>query len=663
MKTLILSRHLLRIYQVDKSIRFFFLAFICLIQFVQAAGQYTNFYYPVSPYTDFDKPESYVVQKFTPTINNPFDGTVMIQRVYDPNNTDDAIQITLVDQNGQFVRGFFIFEGLAGTFTPTCVAYNGSLTSPTYCVAGINEGNATLPNTSNASWFLFLDGDLNVINAYMCGVDLTGSTPYCGPEKNLYVSDITSVEGTSNFGNGDFAFIGVAGNASDPSPTSNSTTTEHEMYVGYASSTGMGLTRAFDFGNQYNDAYFPSRIIEIPLNSTDGGFIITGTGPVDVPTGGWGSLFFTRTDYNLQNSGTTDMYTHVITTYPDAISLFPGDLFFDKNYNEVWFAGSTIGINDGGTSLIFNKIWNLNVAGVDLFDNTAVTSGGMAPSFGKMGLFTTGIPKIAKIMPTGAANVAAIASNFYETSYYANNTTTFPMLNKIDFGNSPMDDFVAQQATDLFTYTRMYGNIGVGNELPYLQYNKKWYPSHNAHEMPIGNFPNESYVLGQSTLDPIYSPGGPEYIVLNRTDFFYTNPCDFVHEDLNPSYLDASVFSLSAGWGNDQLNSYQPSTAITDISTLDINECASNPFKLSDNLNKKLNLSVEGRISNNEMTIETKNENCSFKLYNMLGELILKGSIDNNLCKKDVSNISDGIYFLEVFSSNLDRIRTIKFQK
>jgi len=108
---------------------------------------------------------------------------------------------------------------------------------------------------------------------------------------------------------------------------------------------------------------------------------------------------------------------------------------------------------------------------------------------------------------------------------------------------------------------------------------------------------------------------------------------------------------------------YKPSTAITDISTLDINECASNPFKLSDNLNKKLNLSVEGRISNNEMTIETKNENCSFKLYNMLGELILKGSIDNNLCKKDVSNISDGIYFLEVFSSNLDRIRTIKFQK
>ncbi len=611
------------------------------------AQSYSKFYNPANIDMEFPNHEAYVIQYFRPTTTYPNGATIKVQSVYNVSSVDDPIQITLVDQDGQTLYAFFVFEGLDGTFTPTCAAYN-SITMQ-YCIAGINEGNTTLTNTQNASWFLFLDADLNVIDAQMCGVDLSPTT---GPNMNLYVSDITSVEGTASLGLGDFAYVGVAGTAMDPSPTNNTTSTLKEMYIGYASVGAMGPTRAFDFGIAANDAYFPSRWIEIPMSGGNGGFMISGIGTIN--SGGYGSLFFSRTDYSLNFSGTTDMYTSLTLN----IGLSSGDLFFDKLTDKIWFAGTGLGSLDiGGTCLIFNKIVDLNLPGVTLYAGTASNSIGN-PAFGRMILFDIGIPKIAKIMLTQDATIGAIASNFYENNFYANNTKTFPMLSKIDFDDTPLDDFAipGTQPIDIYTYTRIYGNNGLGN-LPYLSYNNNWYPSHNAHFMPANN---ESYILGGTTFAPFIPPTGSEYLVLNRTENYFENDCDFKQEFNVVDYIEYSVYSLTPVNGTDALLTYTPSQAITPINVT-YNDCIDNIAFKGNILIDTDPLSVMIKQSN--LIIKSSSEAKFYKLYNANGSLVLKGYIYEGSAMSNIEFVSNGMYFIEVLDSHNNRISTEKFIK
>jgi len=590
------------------------------------------------------------------------DGTIMVQRVEDPVTGDDPIQITLVDQDGEFVKGFFVFQGLDGGFVPTCAAYN-SLTSE-YCIAGINDGNTTLPNGPTGSWFLFLDGDLNIINIHMCGVDLSSSG--VGPNWNLQVSDITPVEGASSFGLGDFVYVGVAGGNNDPSPNNNTTSTEKMMYIGYASSGGMGFTRAFDYGSQYNNAFFPSRVIEVPMSSQDGGFMITGIGTVNGD--GWGSLFFTRTDYQFGNSGATDMYTPANTTE----GLSAGDLYFDKLTDEIWFAGVGRGSSDLGPSLIFNKIVNLTSSGVDLFDNTCFSATGLTDNaFGKASLFYSGIPKIAKIMPTLDPTIGAIASNYYENNYYANDTKTFPMLNKINFADANLFDFTTLffQDPSLYSYTRNYGNIGLGNYLPYLEYPHPWYPSHNAHDFP---FSDETYVLGGTTLDPVYSPSGPEYMVLNRTGVsgnYYESPCNYDNRSSAMGIIQYDVNSLTPIWGADVLYSYFPSQNIDNINGIYRNDCNGNGagggvFFKAGNLSILSKIQpINAQMNQSNLIIKTSNEAKIYKVYNALGALILRGRMNEGYAMAEIIQFADGMYLIEVLDSQNKRIGVKKVIK
>ena len=239
----------------------------------------TILYKPISGY-DFDHKEAYIIQKFIPTPDNNFDGTIMVQTV--TSSTNHPIQITLVDDKGIFINGFIIFDGiLQGDYVPTCAAYN-SVTKE-YCIAGIVNNFLVTPDLG--SWFLFLDDDLNVISGYNCGLDLTGLG--IGPTMNMFVTDITSMEGISSTGLGDFAYVGVGGNTGDPTPTP-STTSQKQMCVGYTSTSGMGPGFSYDLTDpthalptyQENNQYFPTRIIELPLGSSDGGFMICGNGAV-----------------------------------------------------------------------------------------------------------------------------------------------------------------------------------------------------------------------------------------------------------------------------------------------------------------------------------------------------------------------------------------------
>jgi hypothetical protein len=91
----------------------------------------TALFHPASG-SVFDYPESYIIQRFYPSTNYNFEGTIIAHTVQTSNN--HAIQISLVNDLHQFQKGFTIFDGnLAGEYVPTCAAYN-SITSE-YCIA------------------------------------------------------------------------------------------------------------------------------------------------------------------------------------------------------------------------------------------------------------------------------------------------------------------------------------------------------------------------------------------------------------------------------------------------------------------------------------------------------------------------------------------------
>ncbi len=322
-------------YHPNPQLNKLFAILICLIFSNNAlfCQYFTRLYKPVAGY-DFDNHESYILQKFTPSSNYTFDGTIMVQTV--TTATNEAIQITLVDEKGVFQKAFTIFEGTnLGDYVPTCAAYNSSIHE--YCIAGIHN-SITSPTGDMEGWFLFLDVDLNVINGYTSGLDLSAAG--IGPSANMFVTDVTSMEGIAPAGLGDFAYVGVGGNAGDPTPVSVATTVQKQMCIGYASSAGIGSGVTYDLTdpalllapNEENNMYFPSRIVELPIGGTYGGFMVCGVGAIDQSTSFPShTTFFLRTDYQFGTPATTP--NNNIELYSSANThekLYASDLYYDN---------------------------------------------------------------------------------------------------------------------------------------------------------------------------------------------------------------------------------------------------------------------------------------------------------------------------------------------
>ena len=600
------------------------------------AQGYSKFYYPYSSYK-FDNLESYLVQNFVPTTTNNFTGTIMVQRVEDSGAPSDPIQVTLVNQNGNVVSAFLVFGGEQGSFTPTCAAYNAQLKQ--YCIAGINEVTS-LTNATKASWFLFLDQDLAVVNAVVGGMDMTSLS--IGGDMNLFVTDIASVEGVQS-PTGDFIFTGISGNTDDPSPTTN-TTYEKQMCMGYVSATttpNIGTTVSFDFGTQsVSNSYFPSRIIEVPMAAPDGGFIVTGTAPN-------GDIFFLRTDYSLTLSGTGISIPGV-----NNVNLYAGDLYFDKYESEVWFAG-TGWLGSDHTSYIYQKLVDLTIPGITLYNN--IDAG--ADRFAEMILPDNSFSKIAKIMPTNDAYIAAIAGNVFESPHYntPNNSYTYPTLNKIKYLSSELDLFSitgTTQPTELYTYPRtIVGNYGVGNYLTYLSYGNLFYPSHNAH----CSTPTEEYVMGSSSLDPNLTY--PEMIALTRTDNYYENECSYTEE-----ILIRSSFQYTDPGASPNVNTLvpiedYPLQTISGITLMDPNDCENNDeFKQIKIQLQSLEKVFDALVSASSLIIKTEMKKVNYILYNSVGSIVKKGMEISSFEYQDVSSLSNGVYLIEVCDTNGNKL-------
>lgn len=608
------------------------------------------------------------MQKFYPSSNNNFDGTIIIQTVTGANNY--PIQITLVDETGIVKRSFVAFDDItAGNYVPTCAAYNGRTNE--YCIAGIVNNFFTTPDLG--SWFLFLDADLDVISGYNCGLDLTGASIL---DMNMFVTDITSMEGVSSSGLGDFAYVGVGGSAGDPGPTTNTTTVQKRMCIGYASSSGMGNGITYDFtdptyllpAHLENDQYFPTRIIELPIGSNDGGFIVCGAGPEDqlnpntpFPNPKRPTTFFLRTDYQFGATALNDLQLFSALNYNRVF--YGSDLYFDPAQNEVWFAGVQNGSNDGEHCFIYQKLYDFGTPGLHIYP----TLGSASINFGTMIPWDeTGMLDVAKIMPTDDQDIGAIASNYFECSFYPSVSSfpsiTFPMMNRINFNYVYLDNFTTYQPTDLYTYPRVLGNNGLGNFFPFLDYTQRHYPSHTAHQRELYGLGVSNYVLGATSVDPTNIPTGKDFPVLDMvTDAipYMYNSCNMDIKELTPGitvlnlYPPSQILHTASVLTIDNLN-----LNIIDVPTVEYLECQGmSDFK---NETESENSLTIVKLSHG-FNLQSEIQNGHYFIYNMLGQEVANGNYDLGYNYLSMTNYPIGVYVIKFLDRNNRLIQTAKF--
>jgi hypothetical protein len=534
------------------------------------------------------------------------------------------------------------------------------------------------------SWFLFLDRDLNVISGYNCGLDLTGAG--IGPSTNMFVTDITSMEGISSSGLGDFAYVGVGGNAGDPSPTLAVGSIQKQMCSGYISSSGLGNGITYDMTdatysippisippNQENDQYYPSRIIELPLGASDGGFMICGAGAFDqtnLNSTTRQTLFFLRTDYHLAPQGAGGNDIEIYSSLNTEEELNASDLYFDKNKNEVWFAGHGFGLNDGELSFIYQKLSLLN-PGVNIYPTMdAIALGFTAPVFGRMSTwYQNGFLDVAKIMITDNSDEAAIGSNFYECNYYPGissfNALTFPMLNRINYNDTYLDNFTiaTYQPTNIYTYPRVPGNAGIGNFFPFLNFNNRQFSNHTAHQRELFGLNSSNYVLGATCFDPVNPPSNPEYFVLdgatNSIPWFY-NDCNMDIQELSPSRIIASSPYVPPIAVSNSVLTIEPLVLTYVDVQLDYDKC--NGMYEFKQPNVKMT-SLELSNNSTDMNLLYTENAAYYKLYNLLGEIVLKGNMNHGFAKADISMLSSGAYLVVIEDVGHKRIDFKKIVK
>jgi len=71
---------------------------------------------------------------------------------------------------------------------------------------------------------------------------------------------------------------------------------------------------------------------------------------------------------------------------------------------------------------------------------------------------------------------------------------------------------------------------------------------------------------------------------------------------------------------------------------------------LNNNLNEQKKICINNPVKNELMVISNKT-NLNYSIYNILGEQLLNGRLNNEVNKIDISNLTDGMYFINIENS------------
>jgi len=94
---------------------------------------------------------------------------------------------------------------------------------------------------------------------------------------------------------------------------------------------------------------------------------------------------------------------------------------------------------------------------------------------------------------------------------------------------------------------------------------------------------------------------------------------------------DGDIDVLSASWGDDKIAWYE------NLSPLSVNE------------NTSLDFSVYPIPTTGILTVKSQTNVVQIEIFNNLGQLILSNSLQNTI---DISNVSQGIYFIKIKDEN-----------
>jgi hypothetical protein len=82
----------------------------------------------------------------------------------------------------------------------------------------------------------------------------------------------------------------------------------------------------------------------------------------------------------------------------------------------------------------------------------------------------------------------------------------------------------------------------------------------------------------------------------------------------------------------------------------------------TDKKNEIPTLSISPNPTHSSLQIKSSINNGTFKIIDAFGKIVSVGKIDNNLCLADVSNLSNGVYFITI-TNQLNQSQNLKFIK
>jgi len=67
--------------------------------------------------------------------------------------------------------------------------------------------------------------------------------------------------------------------------------------------------------------------------------------------------------------------------------------------------------------------------------------------------------------------------------------------------------------------------------------------------------------------------------------------------------------------------------------------------------------------SNSELTLRCEDQIKYYFLYNIMGSIVLKGEVTNNIAKAEITGLASGIYLIELADAKHNRVETRKIVK
>lgn len=595
----------------------------------------------------FDLDGSYILEKFHPTNQNPFEGTIMFQPIRHTNAHGSVkLQLSLLDQNGDVVVSRTIGLPLAlgnRDMVPIASASNSYLNPNTgqierfYVVTGVTRSITSQQLTRYDTWYLVLDQ--NVANFYLgtyrtISSVLSGATP-----TSTFTTYVCAVETKTGIA---FALTGMyLSGGNNPDPVGGSAT-PRTMFIAEIDENGIVVNdqeyQTWDIANtaQINNL-FVNRIIELPSTMTpNDGYLIGGSmrGNTLAPS----AFFYLRVDNGLTNLSFSIKEESNSSGY-----MTLGDLLYEPNYDEVRIIGTLTNVESNSHAYFADKMINISNPGINLYSDSW---NGVPNTIGIFNLPPSDLDEYPKVgsLNTEFDEKCTITGSLREGSTF-NGTLLTPILFNVRYDNTSLDYWTTNQAPDIFTYYRIFGSNPGTTYHNALNYNQPWFPDHFSY---LYDYNNQQYLLGGLTHDP-NSTFPDDYPVINLTSNVYFNECLFEPKAFTPMLLPLTPI------GNFSIFDFDPTFSSTDFQqwiyytwfndNVEVDCITQQNFKseIDSESIKLYTLETPGLYE----LKSTKSKISRIEIMNIHGLTLFSITPSSDKSKIDISNYPKGLYILK----------------